>query len=278
MKSAPPKILRPCQVTPLAPPCYASELTQQFSSNRSWNYKLAEAIIKATPYFIHFRFFEQYDDLELGALEGEEIQGAVDEVSEQKLLNYATEFKPLRQEIPYDKSIDLQRIVRLQEEGDSDELVEIEVSDDEEKKWDCQTILSTYSNLYNHPKLIVETSSKKNKRIQINSSTGIPMGVISDEKQKLSNKALAKLQRQAAGEDEVNSHGVPESVISTLTALSFRPKDETPEEKRERKKLVKEHRTDRRMERKANTIAFKQEKVKQDKIRATNSLKTNKIV
>lgn len=233
---------------------------------------------KATLNFVYFRFFEQYDDLELGALEGEEIQGPVDEVSEQKLLNYATEVMPLRKEIPYDKSIDLQRIAKLQEEGDSDELVEIEVSDNEEKKWDCQTILSTYSNLYNHPKLIVETSSKKNKKIQINSSTGIPKGVISDEKQKLSNKALVKLQRQAAGDDEMNPHGVPESVISTLTALSFRPKDETPEEKRERKKLVKEHRLDRRMERKANTIAFKQEKVRQDKIKATNSLKTNKIV
>lgn len=26
----------------------------------------------------------------------------------------------------------------------------------EKEKWDCQSILSTYSNIYNHPKLIEE--------------------------------------------------------------------------------------------------------------------------
>ena len=27
---------------------------------------------------------------------------------------------------------------------------------EEKEKWDCETILSTYSNLYNHPKVIEE--------------------------------------------------------------------------------------------------------------------------
>ena len=30
-----------------------------------------------------------------------------------------------------------------------------------EEKWDCESIISTYSNIYNHPKLIEEPSIKK---------------------------------------------------------------------------------------------------------------------
>ena len=38
-----------------------------------------------------------------------------------------------------------------QEESDEDE-----DEDEPKQKWDCESILSTYSNLYNHPKLIAE--------------------------------------------------------------------------------------------------------------------------
>jgi len=32
-----------------------------------------------------------------------------------------------------------------------------------ERKWDCESILSTYSNIYNHPKLISEPRNAKIK-------------------------------------------------------------------------------------------------------------------
>ena len=32
----------------------------------------------------------------------------------------------------------------------------MEMKVEEKEKWDCETILSTYSNLYNHPKVIEE--------------------------------------------------------------------------------------------------------------------------
>ena len=32
---------------------------------------------------------------------------------------------------------------------------------EQERKWDCESILSTYSNIYNHPKLISEPQSSK---------------------------------------------------------------------------------------------------------------------
>lgn len=40
--------------------------------------------------------------------------------------------------------------------SDEDDLVKLVVDAREKDKWDCESILSTYSNIYNHPKLIVE--------------------------------------------------------------------------------------------------------------------------
>ena len=40
------------------------------------------------------------------------------------------------------------------------ERVELDVGRKEEK-WDCESIISTYSNMYNHPKLIEEPSIKR---------------------------------------------------------------------------------------------------------------------
>lgn len=40
--------------------------------------------------------------------------------------------------------------------SDENDLVKLVVDAREKEKWDCESILSTYSNIYNHPKLIVE--------------------------------------------------------------------------------------------------------------------------
>lgn len=39
---------------------------------------------------------------------------------------------------------------------DEDSLEELVVDAREKDKWDCESIISTYSNIYNHPKLISE--------------------------------------------------------------------------------------------------------------------------
>lgn len=40
--------------------------------------------------------------------------------------------------------------------SDEDDLERLVVDARENEKWDCESILSTYSNIYNHPKLIQE--------------------------------------------------------------------------------------------------------------------------
>lgn len=106
--------------------------------------------------------------------------------------------------------------------------------------------------------------------------TGMPIDILGSSK--LTAKALAKLngENDFAGPKSVAA----ESIISTLSALSIRPKDESPEERRERKRLLKDYRKERRMEKKINSQAFKEEAKRQGKIAINNrnNLQGNKIV
>lgn len=247
---------------------------QEETKSRFTEYSMSSSVIRRNEQLSLLddkfeKFYEQYDDLEVGALDCEEIEGSIDPNND-ILLQYATEFKKEHKNIPYEKSHDIARLTKLQikDESSEEEMIELEVSDDEEKKWDCESILSTYSNLYNHPKLINEPARKL--RIQINPKTGIPENVLSENTSKLTAKALTKLNTEEAPSGSGPKSLCAESVISTLSVLSIRPKDETPEEKRERKKLLKEYRAERRIERKANAEAFKEEKIRQDRIRSNN--------
>ena len=63
----------------------------------------------------------------------------------------------------------------------------------------------------------------------------------------------------------------------TTGTSTQRPKDETSEQRRERKRLVKAQRKERREEKRANTSAFDAERHRQAVQRATNP-QTNKAV
>lgn len=135
------------------------------------------------------KFFENYDEPELGALDCEDIEGEVN-INDDLLNQCWVEFKRKDEIEEYNKEWDVERIKKLQEEDSSDEeLVEVEI-DDGKKKWDCESILSTYSNLYNHPKMIDEP--RRRSKIVINPKTGVPENVFNGENKQLTTKSLAK--------------------------------------------------------------------------------------
>ena len=115
---------------------------------------------------------------------------------------------------------------------------------------DCESILSRCSNLYNHPKLIVEP---RIGRVVVDPKSGIP-----EVSTKLTHKNLKKLDIN----DDSHYSQVGE-LASNLSLMSIRKKDESKEEKNARKKLVREYRRERRIERKLNQSAFKDEKKRQ---------------
>lgn len=205
--------------------------------------------------------FSGYDDNEIGALDCEDIEGNIP-LDHQTLVKCAEQFSranaKYRLDTPKKDEIRLDLIPESDEKQDDYELVEVK----EKEKWDCESILSTYSNLYNHPKLISEP--KKSSQIRISGRTGLPIGVLNE---KLTVQALNQFN---AGSKTKQSHEVAESIISNLSALSIRPKDEQPQERNERKRALREYRRDRKCEKKANTLAFKEEKKRQEKIMINN--------
>lgn len=57
------------------------------------------------------------------------------------------------------EGINKDRKMQLEEsDSDSEEEIEVESGGRYKERWDCESILSTYSNLYNHPTVIAEPS------------------------------------------------------------------------------------------------------------------------
>ncbi|XP_017786723.1 PREDICTED: protein LTV1 homolog [Nicrophorus vespilloides] len=209
------------------------------------------------------KMFAGYDENEIGALDCDEIEGYVPE-NDDILLQYADEFQNLNRKEQLDKEKVLTRTLEALDKEDDDDLELVDIVMPPKEKWDCESILSTYSNIYNHPKLISEP-----RKIRINPRTGIPIDVL--DSNKLTAKALSKLNQENEG---FNSRGptsvAAQSIISTLSTLSIRPKGENAEERKERKKLLKDYRRERRIEKKVNTEAFKEEAKRQVKININN--------
>ena len=122
-------------------------------------------------------------------------------------------------------------------------------------QWDCETILSTYTNIYNHPKVIP-----------------IPPRV------RLNKKGVAEEDKK--DEDEgvsVSSSEEDEEEENTVQISNLRTKSETGEEKRARKKAVKEAQALRRQIKKATKEVFKDENVRETRLHANKAAKTIKL-
>lgn len=198
-------------------------------------------------------FEKEYgDESEIGPLDVEEIEGRVDPNHCQLVKTLIKEMKG-KSEQDFDAKAFISRNHHYEQEDGvnaGDSVVEIQIEEragrhDADDRFDCESILSTYSNLYNHPKLIYEP---KESRIRVNPKTGVPVdsaGLTACNLKRLDQKSAAAADSDAAS--------------SRLSRLSIRDPNETSEERRVRKGLVKEQRRERRQEKKANRQAFRQE-------------------
>lgn len=225
------------------------------------------------------RFYASYDEPELGDLSMDEIEGPWHQ--KHPYLKQCFEiFKKSEKVLEYNKNWDEKRLNKyryVDEDEKVPEFVDFDKPDSNKGNWDCETILSTYTNSYNHPKIIEvpqrkkisETSKVQNNQIIIDDKSGMPMGAFNDvgsgNQQQLTEKTLSMLEKSGHEyrENQKLKTLSAKTLASTLSVLSLRPKDENVMEKRERKRLVKEYRRERRIERKANASAFKTEKKRQ---------------
>ncbi|KAG7213301.1 hypothetical protein KM043_002600 [Ampulex compressa] len=218
------------------------------------------------------KMYAAYDENEIGALDCDEIEGYIPPDSD-LVLQCAAEFEKQR-------TADADNVAQLMKDRmkiidreyssseDEADLEKLVVESREREKWDCESIISTYSNIYNHPKLISEP--KGPGKIKIDPRTGIPKNVLNGPEGKLTAKALAQFDRENNIDISNGPKSIAETMKSTVSILSVRPKGETPDDRKKRKKALKEYRKERRVERKANTEAFKEEKKRQEKIMMNN--------
>ncbi|XP_006834766.1 PREDICTED: protein LTV1 homolog [Chrysochloris asiatica] len=197
------------------------------------------------------KFYEQYDDDEIGALDNAELEGSIP-IESSRLQDVLSDYYKEKAENCVKLNIlesfeDQDLLMNELKEFKEEEIVTV-VLEDVKEKWDCQSICSTYSNLYNHPQLIKD--HPKPSKIRISSKTGIPLNVL--PKKGLTAKQVERMQM-------INDSDLPK--VSTQP----RSKNETKGDKRARKQAIKEERKERRVEKKANKLAFKLEKRRQEK-------------
>ncbi|XP_022359336.1 protein LTV1 homolog isoform X1 [Enhydra lutris kenyoni] len=197
------------------------------------------------------KFYEQYDDDEIGALDNAELEGCIQVDSnrlEEILNDYYKEKAENCVKLNTLEPFEDQDLLMNELDGSEEEEVITVVLEEAKEKWDCESICSTYSNLYNHPQLI--KYQPKPKQIRISSKTGIPLNVL--PKKGLTAKQVERMQM-------INGSDLPK--VSTQP----RSKNESKEDKKARKQAIKEERKERRVEKKANKLAFKLEKRRQEK-------------
>eukprot|EP00960_Hanusia_phi_P009528 276145-Hanusia_phi.AAC.2 len=149
------------------------------------------------------------------------------------------------------------RALALEAGEESEEsLEEVEVETKEE--WDCESILSTYSNIYNRPKVIED--SKRATKIMLDRK-GLPTLVKEGENAKATRYGGAKDSDEAEREDEDKSDSDDGVSICTSTAdVGPRRRGETADEKRMRKEAAKQLKAQAREKKKLRNAAAKAEK------------------
>lgn len=97
--------------------------------------------------------YVSYDDIEIGSLDCDEIEGHIPGNSD-ILLQYADEFQKQKKREQLDKDGTISVYIKQAVEADSEEEEFDVIKVPEKAKWDCQSYLSTLSNKLNHPKTI----------------------------------------------------------------------------------------------------------------------------
>ncbi|CAE7225111.1 unnamed protein product [Rhizoctonia solani] len=132
----------------------------------------------------------------------------------------------------------------------------------EQDRWDCETILSTYSNMDNHPRLILARDRRPVPRIQLHPQTGLP-SVTGDRDQ----HDVSSTRRAVYPGRATRNGTLGEIVTEPIQKTVSRPRNESKEDKKARKEAVRNEKQIRRAEKAATKEAFATErKVQQHKM------------
>ena len=229
------------------------DFANEETKSRFTNYSMTSSVIRRTQglQLLDDQFekvMEEYDEDQIGGLEEDDMDGVLER--ENPLVDQViNELNDHQIVTTLEVSNSGKNLPAQDSDGENEEYERVQF-DVELEKWDCESIISTYSNIYNHPKLITEP-----KPIKLTKKLAIPADV------------LRKKEKADALQQEVKS-------IDEKSKCATRNKDESKEEKKQRKNAVKEERRYRRAEKKLNKQAFKDEQKIQERILASQPIKT----
>ena len=190
-------------------PDLESNFSDEETKSKFTQYSMSSSVIRRNAQLTTLddkfeKFFDDYDEEEIGALEMEELEVGKSEESEQmKQMIREFEKQQAEKRQALDEKIRKEVILNAEDISDDEKQIVIEVSEDEnEDKFDCESILTTYSNLYNHPKKICEPS-----KIRVDGKTGIPKDVLGKGLTMAALKKLDKMNLQVRFHKKVSIHG-----------------------------------------------------------------------
>ncbi|XLS75426.1 hypothetical protein HN51_032291, partial [Arachis hypogaea] len=132
-------------------------------------------------------------------------------------------------------------VYEVEEDGDND-VVLFEESSDESEVWDCETIVSTYSTLDNHPRKIDAPEVARKKKL-----AGTVSAAMSSSSQLISLRGKEKLPLDFLPGNKSTSAERVKGLSTARIEYKRKPHGlETKEEKKERKAAVKEERREAR--------------------------------
>ncbi|KAI9297629.1 Low temperature viability protein, partial [Neoconidiobolus thromboides FSU 785] len=130
----------------------------------------------------------------------------------------------------------------IKEEVENDLVKNVQVDEKIINNWDCQSVLSTYSNIYNRPAMIVEPKVTKGQ-ISLN-SRGFPRLKMDKLSEQFQNKLKITEEEEEEEESEEESEDDKQKVHTEIP----RDRNESKEDKKLRKQQIKLEKKERRQE------------------------------
>merc|ERR1740117_2514087 len=183
-----------------------------------------------------------------GSLSNARLAAALDEFIEDSA---ELDLKTMKE----DKELSRPELKQMEEANNMETVVTtLEEAEEPEEQWDCETIVSTYSNLYNHPKALDQP------RIRLSDKTGFAMDFLPDAYAR-PNDAYAARKTKKIGDciEEGDEDEDEEDEEGPIENKGVARRGESKDEKKARKKALKEEQRLRRVEKKDLKNEFKKE-------------------
>lgn len=166
----------------------------------------------------------------------------------------------------------VQRQAEEAEGKDDDEEIRTMFKKKIRDKWDCESILSTYSNLENHPNLIKAPKRKPHRQIKLNRH-GLPEDTVNQllkERRDAFRSGAAEGDRPGLEDLSEGSEYEEEEPPEPVNLGAKRPKKESAAVRKARKAAVKEQRRLNRMRKKSLKRGFKEAEATKNKTDFSN--------